>query len=296
MTAHSSQLPAFDLFVGIDWSGAKGPRLGGLQVAICRPGSAAPELMPGPANGYWTRRQVYDYLRAQQAAGERVLAGIDFAFAYPHADQQAYFPGLSAQVASAAALWALVDDICVDADDFYGGPFYRRQELPYHQFLNAPGHRGEKFQSRRRITEQHCRRITAPSPVFNCVGPAGVGIGSLAGMRLLHALGQQQSAFAAWPFAAPQSLTVVEIFPRLYFKLVGADPRGWHDVANVNAALAGWQSAPLAAGVTISREDHADALVSAAALRGLAERPAVWRAADHCPPAKSHEGWIFGVE
>ena len=97
MTAHSSQLPAFDLFVGIDWSGAKGPRLGGLQVAICRPGSAAPELMPGPANGYWTRRQVYDYLRAQQAAGERVLAGIDFAFAYPHADRQAYFPGLSAQ-------------------------------------------------------------------------------------------------------------------------------------------------------------------------------------------------------
>lgn len=296
MNANEDPPAPFDLFVGVDWSGAKGPRLGGLQVAICRSGEAAPELLTGPSNGYWTRRQVFDYLIAQQTMGRRVLAGIDFAFAYPHADQSAYFPGLAIAHSGAAELWAMVDEICLAADDFYGGPFYRRKELPYFDYLNAPGHRGAKFQSRRRITEQHCRRVTAPSPVFNCVGPAGVGIGSLAGMRFLHALGQTVTAFAAWPFSVPQSLTVVEIFPRLYFKLAGADPRAWHDLDNVNAALAAWQSQQLAFDMVMRTEDQADALVSAAALRCLAGRPGVWQAADEVPQAKSHEGWIFGVE
>ncbi len=51
-------LPAFDLFVGVDWSGARGPRLPGLQVAVCRPGNAPPLLLDRP----WTGRGLLDWL------------------------------------------------------------------------------------------------------------------------------------------------------------------------------------------------------------------------------------------
>src|SRR5690606_12831764 len=40
--------PGFDVFLGIDWSGAKGRRLNGLRVARCTPGRAAPALLDGP--------------------------------------------------------------------------------------------------------------------------------------------------------------------------------------------------------------------------------------------------------
>ncbi|MEC7571968.1 MAG: hypothetical protein VX394_07930 [Pseudomonadota bacterium] len=289
-------IPSFDMFVGIDWSGARGPRLRGLQVAACRPGKAAPVLVPPPGGGYWTRRAVHDWLLALRADGHRVLAGIDFAFAYPRHDRGAYFPGVAASPATAPALWALVEELCADAEDFYGGPFYRDRRRPFHAYLNAPGHRGHLFESRRRLTELQCRRITAPSPVFNCVGPASVGIGSLAGMRLLHALTEAANPAVAWPFAPPMaSLTVVEIFPRLYFKLVGADPRAWADPDNLAAAITGWDSAPPAS-ARVASEDEADALIAAAALRRLADRPAVWSAPAAAGPAAGLEGWIFGVE
>ena len=289
-------IPSFDMFVGIDWSGARGPRLRGLQVAACRPGKAAPALVPPPVGGYWTRRAVHDWLLALRADGHRVLAGIDFAFAYPRHDRGAYFPGVAASPATAPALWALVEELCADAEDFYGGPFYRDRRRPFHAYLNAPGHRGHLFESRRRLTELQCRRITAPSPVFNCVGPASVGIGSLAGMRLLHALTEAANPAAAWPFAPPMAgLTVVEIFPRLYFKLVGADPRAWADPDNLVAAIAGWDSAPPTS-ARVASEDEADALIAAAALRRLADRPAVWSAPAAAGPAAGLEGWIFGVE
>lgn len=35
---------AFDEFIGIDWSGAKGPTLPGIQIALAKPGEAAPIL------------------------------------------------------------------------------------------------------------------------------------------------------------------------------------------------------------------------------------------------------------
>ena len=75
----------FDLFVGIDWSGAKGPRQPGLSVFTARPGNSVPERVFPPDGRYWSRLAILDYLRFE-AAKKRVLAGIAFAFAYPVSD------------------------------------------------------------------------------------------------------------------------------------------------------------------------------------------------------------------
>jgi hypothetical protein len=103
--------------------------------------------------------------------------------------------------------------------------------------------------------------------MFNGVGPASVGVGSLAGMRMLHHLKQRRDLrVAVWPFDAMENadLVVVEIFPRLYARTTTMKPR---------ASLT---------------EDEYDALISADALRLLSTSPTAW---EH----EGNEGWIFGV-
>jgi len=65
---------AFDTFVAIDWSGAKGDRHKGISVAVAGPGSDAPRLLSPPAARGWARCEVADWLEAQKG---RVLAGFD---------------------------------------------------------------------------------------------------------------------------------------------------------------------------------------------------------------------------
>ena len=104
-------------------------------------------------------------------------------------------------------LWALIDDANKDQDYLYGGGIWGHAELRH--YYNAPknkdgrGGKGKYFQSRRRVTETIAASMNmrSPSPTFNCVGPAGVGTGSLAGMRMLH---QLQDQATIWPFASPQ--------------------------------------------------------------------------------------------
>lgn len=81
----------FDLFLGIDYSGAQTPtaRLSGLQVYAVRPGSMEPERWNAPARVNtgqrvnWTRRQVAERLRDEVRSGRRLLAGIDHGFSFP---------------------------------------------------------------------------------------------------------------------------------------------------------------------------------------------------------------------
>lgn len=284
-------LPAFELFLGIDWSGAKGRRLKGLRVAACRPGDAAPILLDGPQpGGLWRRADVLDRIAAETARGTRLLAGFDFAFAYAHGDREAYFPGDPASPADVRALWAMVDRLAGDGADLYAGAVYAPGSPLAGHYLSPHG-RGDRYRHRQRATERACAAVTSPHPVFKCIGAANVGTGSLAGMRMLHRL---DGRTAVWPFADPGAVTIVEIFPRLYFKRARADPRAWRNPAVVDAALAAHGSLPYA-GPPLDIEDKADAVVSAAALRHLSGDPAVWLAPAGEPAAR-REGWIFGVE
>lgn len=291
--------PEFDLFVGIDWSGAKGPRQAGLSVFAASAGSAVPERVVSPDGRHWSRQGIIDYLLGQ-AACRSVLAGIDFAFAYPVADIAGqtcgYFPGFADSPEGAHDLWALVEAVNADRPDLYGGGIWDHPHLG--AYYNAPqGRKGARFQSRRRQTEQAARNIKSPSPTFNCVGPAGVGTGSLAGMRALHSL---SGSAHIWPFdeaaSASRALHLVEIFPSYYFALAGIKAvngaHGQHQ--NINQALAYFGSAPVPASFRAGGPDHdeADALVSAAALRWFAAQPDIWSV----PPGARAEGWIFGVK
>ena len=289
----------FDLFVGIDWSGAKGTAHKGISVFCAKQGDAVPQKMHAPdGKAAFSRHDVADLLIALSSQA-RVLAGIDFAFAYPLDAAGHYFPGLAPekQPQTAPQLWALIDRLNDAAPDYYGGLIW--DDATYGPYYNAPaGRKGARFASRRRQTEEAAKSVKSPSPTFNCVGPAGVGTGSLAGMRLCHSLHHQLGdRLAIWPFTASDkaALTMVEIFPSYYFKQAGISPiKGAQAGAdNLNHALAFFNSEPVADDFTAHGPDHddADALISAAALRAIESEPKCW----DVPDCAKREGWIFGV-
>ena len=168
-----SEFFEFDAFVGIDWSGAKGEFQAGLSVFTASRGTAAPMRIEPPSGRNWSRQEIKNYL-IELSADKRVLAGIDFAFAYPVTDENnqlcGYYPGYPDAPHHAADLWALIDKKNQNQPHFYGGGIWDDEMLgPYY---NAPsGRRGQLFRSRRRLTEQLARAVKSPSPTFNCVGP-----------------------------------------------------------------------------------------------------------------------------
>jgi hypothetical protein len=288
---------AHDLYVGVDWSGKGGNgRARGLQVATCPPGDEAPTLVPH-ANGWrWRRDEVLELLDAR-AHVQRVLAGLDFAFSYPYCDLGTYFPGHAATPAGPVALWATVEAACAQAPWFHGGPFLV-PPAPFAAWFVTQAGAGPHYQHRLRVTEAACKAAGAnPLCTFHCVG-AQVGTGSLAGMRVLHAVwNDPAAAWTVWPFQEPQGSrsTLVEVFPTLFQVQAGLAGRDLTDLAVMNAALAAFGSAPLA--TAPAGEDEADALLIAAALRRL-DQPgaaATWHPAGlpGCPQA--FEGWIFGA-
>ena len=131
----------FDRFVGIDWSGAKGPRQRGIQLSLARPGRAAPKRVDAPDGRAWGRDTVFDWLLQAVApdadAGGSMLVGIDFAFAHPFADSNAYYPGLANAPDCPAALWQTIDIICAADPHFYGGAVFA--DPSYGDYYLSPG-------------------------------------------------------------------------------------------------------------------------------------------------------------
>ena len=289
-------MPHFDKFIGIDWSGAKGSKQGGLQIAVAGPDNDAPKLISPNEGNLWGRDDVFLWL-SETIKSERALIGFDFAFGYPHHDLGCYFPGMNKDPAHIFGLWELIDKTCKEASNFYGGSFYKRKELPFHKYFLSPYGKGELYFPRKRITELFCKKVTAPHPTMKCIGPANVGTGSLAGMRFLHKLKKSlDKEIEIWPFEKKRGRSVaVEIFPRLYFRQSGTDPQNWQDQEMINNALKYFDSKPIQQDWIPKREDEPDALVSAAALRSLASNPAMWSAPDDYSSEVNLEGWIFGV-
>ncbi len=80
----------FDLYIGIDYSGAETPeaRLKGLQVYAARPGGPCEkQFSPASSNSgkpcNWTRAEIAGMLLDQAHQGVRFLAGIDHGFSFP---------------------------------------------------------------------------------------------------------------------------------------------------------------------------------------------------------------------
>lgn len=300
-----SSLPALSGFLGIDWSGAKGQRHAGLQLAMARPGTAAPCSLTPPSATSWSRLDVLELLLglAADTADAAMLVGIDFAFAHPFVDVGAYYPSRADAPATPAALWAHVEAINAATPYLYGGAMFGH--AVWGDFYLAPPHyAAARYQSRRRITELAARAAgRSPSPTFKAVGADNVATGSLAGMRLLHQLKQKlANRVAVWPFdpivLGQTKLILVEIFPSFYFYRLGMVParRAAAHVGFLNQALAAYDSAGMASDFVPAGKDadEADAIIAAAALRYFAGANGF-----ALPPAQElamrQEGWIFGV-
>jgi hypothetical protein len=286
----------YDLYIGVDWSGEGGNgRARGLQVATCPPGDAAPVLVHQQNNWNWRRDEVLNLLNVH-AAKERVLVGLDFAFAYPYCDLGAYFPGHAATPGGFAALWTTIEAACEGAPWFYGGQFLV-PPAPFATYFVSQAGAGAQFHHRLRVTEAACAAIGArPLCTFHCVG-AQVGTGSLAGMRMLHAiLNQHPESWSIWPFQAlaDSRSTIVEVFPTLFQVQAGLAGGDLTQLPVMNAALAALGSAPLAQAP--ATEDMADALLVAAALRHLdGPNAGAWQPPGLTACPQTFEGWIFGV-
>ena len=293
-------LNSFDRLVAIDWSGAKGPPLPGLQVAESHAGSSAPILISNQIAGNWRRSDLAQWISRQMAGSERLLLGFDFGFAYPYCDASAYFPGHLCCPKNAPGLWASVDKICAVDKEFYGGLFYKKETAPYADYLCYQTYTGAKFDnSRLRVTEERCVEVaTRPSCMFKCVGPDSVGIGSVAGMRFLHQLKTTyRDRLAIWPFddISNAHSVVVEIFPRLFFHLANNNPQLWQERTVLNSTLAFYRASQLSPTTVIDTEDKADAIISSAALRSFAQETKCWSPQQMSEEARTREGWIFGV-
>jgi hypothetical protein len=78
--------PAFNRYIGIDYSGAKTPTssLRGLRVYVATQGSSPVEVQPPPGpRKYWTRRGVAGWLVERLSESTPTLVGIDHAFSFP---------------------------------------------------------------------------------------------------------------------------------------------------------------------------------------------------------------------
>ncbi len=285
----------FTRFIGIDWSGAENPGRG-LQVAQCFQDNAVPQIVLKGESLNWRRREVLDWLVQINNQGERIIAGFDFAFAYPYCDEKGYFPGHKDSPKSFKSLWKVIDSIC--GGDFYGGPFYKRNNAKFSDYLLYSTYKGQKYSGRMRITDNRCAELAGnPAPVFKCVGPESVGIGSVAGMRLLHEVNSLNKDFIIWPFQSNDNTRslIVEIFPRFFYKLAEVNPQEWRNRHTINNALRFFDSDELPTEVEIESEDQIDAIISAAAIRHLAGNPDTWQPPGLNECARAYEGWIFGV-
>jgi hypothetical protein len=286
-------IPVFDRFVGVDWSGAKGSAYSGIAVAECRQGVGAP-LLIAPPGRRWTRTDFAAWMTAQADTGERLLVGIDCAFA---------LPALTASVLlgedySAAALWAHIDGICTHAGDFFGGDYADHETHRPHFWRGGP--RPEGFGEHHRATEHACRDagLGAPESPLKLVGARQVGKGGLAGMRVLHALKQALGdRFAVWPFdpADSASIVCVELYPRLFMRMAAHGNGKVRTADQLNRCLAALGTAPHPGDGAAFSDHESDSLVGAAGLRFIAGDRMVWSPGGLDGLAMRAEGWIFGV-
>ena len=294
----------FDYFVGIDWSGAKGSIHKGIAIALSSNSSDNIEIVK-PRTKYWSRQGVLDYL-IDLASSNVILVGIDFAFSYPFTDKKIFFPNLNVKSPqSSEELWKLIDFINQDQEDLYGGAIWKDKK--FGEFYNSPIKRGKFYESRRRLTEIFAKKIRSPSPTFNCVGPAGVGTGSLAGMRLINKIKTTfKKKSHIWPFDPYKNLessqiVLAEIFPSYYFHFAGESSikkKGREELLLLKTLDFYNQKFSSKLSIGNNDNDDMDAIVSCAALKYFVKNQIGLTnpfGEKYIIEASSIEGWILGV-
>lgn len=288
----------FDLYLGIDWTGAQPARA--VAVAAC---DAAGLVQPVPPRGrFWERLEVAQWIADQAASGKRILAGFDFAFAMPWVPGPGYLDGRVPQVTGMTALWDLVEEASAGgADAFAGGAVLDPRLFPSF-WINGPTppHWGDGATKRRRV-----ERVAAdsgagtPVSVFKLAAAAKqVGKASLAGMRTLrHLRGLMGDRLCIWPLdmPGPGQSVVMEIYPTLFRKQALGGNRKVVERKVLEPGLA-FYGCHADVSLPDRFDDHiGDAMISAAGLHHLSRLPSAWAPAGMDADNARREGWIFGV-
>ena len=283
----------FRRFVGIDWSGARGRRQAGIQVALTDSDDSCCRLVKAAHGGNWSRSDVLDYIIGLDDLP--TLVGIDFAFSVPWNGELAG----PTRIDDVRSLWARVEELCDGTEHLYAGPVWAAEHSPFRPFIfhHASGHTGPSYR------RNNLRAVDAVEgnaiSIYHMTGTQ-VGAGSFAGMRMLHRLATRHGdSVAIWPFDAVDGTktTIVEIYPSFFYRSAGVSRPTRADLLasdyrTLDKAL-GFYGGRRRRGEACRSVDQADALVSAAALRKLAD------SASFAGPAREgfdpREGWIFGV-
>lgn len=292
----------FDLYIGIDWTGAKPTGTSppkGIAIAAASPdGTVRPIPAPG---GVWSRREAGNWVLARVREGLRVMAGFDFAFGLPWVPGVGYLDGRVPGLDGLFAVWDLVEAASAGAADDFAGPAVEDPRLAPSFWVSGttPPHWGDGSTKRRRTEVAAARSgLGTPVSVFKLAAAAKqVGKASLAGMRTLRRLrADADGLIAVWPAEPVAGRSVVtEIYPTLFRLRALGGNRKITDRA-VLAAAGAALDARLAPEVPERFDDHAgDAMISAAGLRLLAADPAVWSPPGLDADTARREGWIFGV-
>lgn len=283
----------FRRFVGIDWSGARGRRQAGIQVALAEAGNRDCRLVEPAGGGNWSRSDILDYIVGLD--DRPTLVGIDFAFSVPWDDDLVR----RNRIGDARALWALVERLCEGTDDLYAGPVWTATDSPFRPYIfhHQSGHTGRSYRRNnlRGVDGLEGKAIS----IYHMTGTQ-VGAGSFAGMRMLHRLATRHGdSVAIWPFDAADGTktTIVEVYPSFFYRKAGVRRPARADLLASNYEVLDealrCYGARRPRGLACRSVDQADALVAAAALRQLSDRAAF------ADPASTgfdpREGWIFGV-
>ena len=294
----------FQKFVGIDWSGAKGKNHKGISLAINNVNQKKIQLVKSKKTN-WSREEVLKFI-LNLSSTSKTLVGIDFAFSHPYNDKGFYYPGgPNDQPRAYKQLWEKIDNLSLYTEDFYGGRIWKHPV--YGEYYNSPFKKGNLFLYRRRLTEIYAKKILSPSSSFNCVGPSGVGTGSLSGMRVLNYLKSNfNNEIGIWPFDHSKTyknsrMVIVEIFPSLYFHYAGFSSKNKHGkekklLRNVLSFYNSTYNGSL--NNNTKDNDDMDAIVSCAALKYFNDKGFFNKIYNNLQLKNSlkKEGWIFGVE
>ncbi|MFC3050700.1 hypothetical protein [Kordiimonas pumila] len=284
----------FTHFVGIDWSGARGVRHAGIAVAICDGHGKHPRLVTPPSGKRsWSRQECANWIaRSCDLEGStRILVGFDSAFSLPFVDDGSFLPNIGME--TAIELWLYVDQLCVEANDLFGGAFAEC----FADYYLRPGNRGRYYTRRMRVTENVAVASGAGpcESVFHLIGPSQVGLSGLSTIRLLHSL-RDLTGIAVWPFQDVEkaSTVLVEIYAAA-FAAMGGHRGKIRDRDSLKAILASLGSTGVLAADTV-RDDHtADAIVTSAGLRAIAHESKYWNPDGLSSMVRGTEGWIFGI-
>jgi hypothetical protein len=310
----------FDRFIGVDWSGAasrsgqhiyvaeahrQDARITLHSVVRARDRQAVESWLRGaplehaPAWREWPGPGALDH-RAR-----RVVA-LDFAFGFPSAFR---LPAVRDDPASRPPWedghwsWPELSRWAASLDEANGSAqgtlasirtAIAQSPALARQFRLGPGSQAGMHL---RLCDEQARG--RPTSVFHLIGPSQVGIGSIAGIAMLHRL-RSAEHLAVWPFDPPERLAraaavLVEVFPRMWLE-PGLKKNELPDRVR---QLEAWQREGVAfrTNVELAAASSGDALDAAAAAIGSARSCYRLPSPEALPErARRREGWIAGVQ